>query len=221
MRRVTEESREKRAAIGLYPNKHDYSIQTIMFQCRAVLSKCKTTSVRFNSSSSSSIPKLGTTPNKFNSKSSAFNLRPNLPEGLFYHPAPAAPSPEITPKAFLPKSDARASSDLYYPEQEALVSANVAYMPVISKTSQPKNYKFDASIVEQLQALRDQGVSRKQIKEKFNVTDHFISLVTKPNPQTQQQQKKLLKKSARKWSAKTLKARTLKEVKKLQWERDL
>ncbi|GAV28884.1 hypothetical protein PMKS-002362 [Pichia membranifaciens] len=157
-----------------------------MFQCRSVLFKCKSISVRFNSSSSSSsgIPKLGTTPNKFNPKSSAFNLRPELPEGLFFHPAPAAPNPEITPKAFLPKSDARAASDLYYPEQDSLVTAN-------------------------------------EIKEKFGVTDNFISLVTKPNPKTQQQQKKLLKRSARKWSDKTLKARTLKEVKKSQWERDL
>lgn len=194
-----------------------------MFQCRSVLFKCKSISVRFNSSSSSSsgIPKLGTTPNKFNPKSSAFNLRPELPEGLFFHPAPAAPNPEITPKAFLPKSDARAASDLYYPEQDSLVTANVAYMPVVSKASQPKNYKFDASIVEQLQTLRDQGVSRKQIREEFGVTDNFISLVTKPNAQTQQQQKKLLKRSARKWSAKTLKARRLKEVKKSHWERDL
>lgn len=121
----------------------------------------------------------------------------------------------------MPKSDARAASDLYYPEQDSLVTANVAYMPVVSKASQPKNYKFDASIVEQLQTLRDQGVSRKQIREEFGVTDNFISLVTKPNAQTQQQQKKLLKRSARKWSAKTLKARRLKEVKKSHWERDL
>lgn len=191
--------------------------------CRVIISNSKNAFVRFNSNSSTSsgIPKLGTTPNKFNPKSSAFNLRPILPDGLFYHPAPAAPNPEITPKAFLPKSDIRATSDLYYPEEQLSITNNVKYMPVISKISTPKNYNFDSSIVEKLQSMRDQGKSRKEIKETLNVTDNFISLVTKPNPETQANQKKILAKSARKWSAKTLKAKKLKEEKKLHWERDL
>lgn len=195
-----------------------------MFQLRrVVVSSSKTLSnIRFNSSSSSStIPKLGTTPNKFNAKSSAFNLRPDLPDGLFYHPAPAAPNPEITPKAFLPKSDIRVNSEFYYPEQDRLITENIKYMPIISKINIPKNYNFDSKIVEQIQSMRDEGKSRKQIKETLKVSDNFISLVSKPNPKTQEKQSKLLNKASKKWSAKTLKARKVKEARKLLWERDL
>lgn len=194
-----------------------------MFQTRRVINfNFKTKLIRFNSSSTNNnIPKLGTTPNKFNPKSSAFNLRPNLPDGLFYHPAPAAPNPEITPKAFLPKSDIRLKSEFYYPEEQNSIIDNIKYMPIISKSSNPKNYKFDSTIVEKIQSMRDQGISRKEIKESLNVTDNFISLVSKPNPETEKNQKKLLIKAAKKWSSKTLKARKIKEIKKLQWERDL
>lgn len=174
-------------------------------------------SIRYNSS----IAKLATTPNKFNAKSSGFNLKPDLPNGLFFHPAPAGLNPEITPKAFLPESDARAKSDLYYPEQDTLISKNVSYMPIISKTATPKHYNLDSQVVGELQAMRDAGATRKQMKEKFNVTDNFISLTTRPNEKTLQRQSKLLKKAAKNWSAKTLKARKARETRKLEWERDL
>lgn len=194
-----------------------------MFNRRAIIN-LKQQFVRYNSSSTGSgsgIPKLGTTPNRFNSKSSAFNLKPALPDGLFYHPAPAAPNPEITPKAFLPKSDIRLNSDLYYPEQDSFITENINHMPVLSQSKSPKNYNLDSSVVDQLQQMRNDGATRKQMKEKFNVSDNFISLVTKPNPTTVANQKKILRKSVNKWSTKTLKARKIKEVKKLQWERDL
>jgi hypothetical protein len=172
-------------------------------------------------SSSSSIPKLATTPSKYNARSSAFNLKPALPDGLLFHPAPATLNPEITPKAFLPESDIRKASDLYYPGTDSFITKNLDFMPKISQSNIPKNYNLSEDDIKQLQEMRDSGATRKQMKEKFNITDSFISLVTKPNPQTINTQSKLLKAQSKKWSSKTLKARQIREIKKLQWERDL
>lgn len=170
----------------------------------------------------SSTAKLASTPNKYNAKSSAFNLKPKLPNGLFFHPAPASLNPEITPKAFLPESDIRKTSPDYFPEHESLLSKeNIEYMPSISKTALPKNYSLTPETVQQIQEMRDAGASRKQIKDRFNVTDHFISLTTTPNDRTVSQQSKLLKKTASKWSKKTTAARKARELRKLQWEYDL
>ena len=170
---------------------------------------------------SSSIPKLATTPNKFNSRSSAFNLVPRLPDGLFFHPAPAGLNPEITPSAFLPETDARKTSEVYYPEQRSYITANLQHMPVITKIPTPKNYAHTSETVQQLQQMRDEGATRMQMKQKFNVTDHFISLTTTPNDSTISKQSKKLKNTARRWSEKTKKARQARELRKLQWERDI
>ncbi|TID14899.1 hypothetical protein CANINC_004570 [Pichia inconspicua] len=172
---------------------------------------------RFNSS----IPKLATTPNKYNARSSAFNLKPQLPNGLFFHPAPASLDPEITPKAFLPESDPRKDSPHYFKQHDSLLAKeNIPFMPSVSKISQPKNYNLSPETVKQIQELRDAGVSRKEIKQKFNVTDNFISLTTTSNSKTISKQVKLLKKTASKWSNKTKAAKKAKELKKIQWEYD-
>lgn len=169
----------------------------------------------------SSIPKLATTPNKYNARSSAFNLKPALPDGLFFHPAPASLNPEITPKAFLPKEDVRSSAPEYYPEQKSYIGTNLPHMPTITNIKYPKNYKLSSNDIQELQSMRDQGFTRKEMKQKFHVTDNFISLTTKPNPSTIKKQSKLLKFQSKKWSNKTLAARKARETRKLQWERDL
>lgn len=173
--------------------------------------------VRFNSS----IPKLATTPNKYNARSSAFNLKPVLPDGLFFHPAPASLNPAITPKAFLPKDDIRANSAEYYPEQKSYIATNFSHMPTITNKKYPKNYKLSPNDIQELQSMRDQGKTRKEMKQKFGVTDNFISLTTTTNPTTVKNQAKLLKFQTKKWSNKTLTARKAREIRKLQWERDI
>lgn len=93
-------------------------------------------------------------------------------------------------------------------------------MPSIFKTSLPKNYNLSPETVKQIQEMRDAGVSRREIKQKFNVTDNFISLTTTANEKTVSKQAKLLKKTASKWSNKTKSAKKAKELKKIQWEYD-
>lgn len=187
-----------------------------MFFRKIISSKCLLSNqLRFKSTVP---PKLATTPNKFNAKSSAFNLTPILPEGLYYHPAPSSLNPEITPKAFLPESDMRKNSPLYYPEEKSQITENVKYMPIISKCGNPKKYELTAENIADIQKLRNEGATRKQIREKYNITDTFISLTTKSNKVVEEQ--KLLNKQFKKLSAKTLKAKKLKEIQKLQWERD-
>ncbi|VEU24406.1 DEKNAAC105645 [Brettanomyces naardenensis] len=165
--------------------------------------------------------KLPNTPNRYNAKSSAFNLKPNMPDGLFYQPSPSPLDPEITPKAFLPQSDPRKVSDSYYPEEEQLIKKNVQYMPIIYKARTAKKYGLTKEQVGELQSMRERGATRKQMKEKFQVSDFFISIATERNPDTIAKEKKVLKKQVKRWSAKTRDARKLKEKKKLMWERDL
>lgn len=170
----------------------------------------------------STVPKkLATTPNKYNSKSSAFNLKPALPDGLFYHPSPSPMNPEITPKAFLPESDPRKTSDLYYPEEEQLIKDNIQYMPIIYQGATPKSYKLTKDDVAELQKMRDSGATRKQMKEKFPVTDHFINIATDANPETLAAERKQLKRVVKRWSSKKKHARVLREERKLALERGL
>ncbi|QPG76118.1 hypothetical protein FOA43_003504 [Brettanomyces nanus] len=178
--------------------------------------------VRAKSSLPEKLPeKLSAVPNKYNSKSSAFNLKPNMSDGLFYQPAPSPLDPKITPKAFLPDTDPRKVSDLYYPEEDRLIKDNVKYMPIIYKASRAKNYSMTKDDVIELQKMRDAGATRKQMKEKFKVSDFFISIATESNPEKIIREKKLLKKQVKRWSAKTSVARKLKEKQKLMWEADL
>ncbi|GMG33762.1 unnamed protein product [Ambrosiozyma monospora] len=183
----------------------------------------QTTVRRLNSTTSTKEPnlpkKLPVTPNKYNAKSSAFNLKPVLPEGLFYHPAPAAPTPKLTPKAFLPDSDPRKTSKLYFPEETTKIKENLQYMPVLSKAPTPHSYHMTAKDVEELQKLRDQGVSRSELKKKFKVSNHFISISTRPSQETLKKEKEQLDKVVKKWSKGTRAARELREKEKVNWYR--
>lgn len=98
---------------------------------------------------------------------------------------------------------------------------NVSYMPVVASVAQPKKYQFDASIVDQIQSLRDQGVARSNIRKQLQVTDHFINIVSKPNPQTVAKYNQQVKIQAKRRSAKAQKAKHVQNCKKAQWQRDL
>ena len=166
-------------------------------------------------------PKLPNVPNKYNSKSSAFNLKPNMPDGLYYQPAPSPMNPEITPKAFLPPEDPRKNSSLYYPEEQTLIKDNIKYMPPIFEKKQAKKYELTEADVLELQKMRDNGATRKQMKEKFHVSDFFINIATERNPKTAKKEAKTLKKVVKRWSKDTKEARILKEKQKLMWQRGL
>lgn len=144
-----------------------------------------------------------------------------MPDGLYYQPAPSPMDPEITPKAFLPSSDPRKSSSLYYPEEETLIKSNIKYMPVIFEKKLAKKYGLTKENVLELQKMRDHGATRKQMKEKFHVSDFFISIATQRNPKIAHKEEKTLKKVVKRWSRDTKEARILKEKQKLMWQRGL
>ncbi|KAG7810841.1 hypothetical protein KL921_002469 [Ogataea angusta] len=175
--------------------------------------------VRFKSSSIP--PKLTHVPNKYNAKSSAFNIKPQLPDGLFYHPAPSALDPEVTPKAFLPDNDARKSSELYYPEEKTRISSNLDNMPVIFKASTPKSYKLSREEIQEIQEMRNRGVPRREIKAKFKVSDHFINISTTPNPDTVAKHQKKLEQAVRRWDSRTKNAKLIKLKQEVMWKRDM
>lgn len=164
------------------------------------------------------IKKLGTTPNSFNNKSSAFNLRPDLPQGLFYHPAPATTTPLLTPKIFLPSNDKRKNSSLYL-QNLSYLENNSTNMPKIYQSSNPKNYLHDNKIIEKIQNMRDNGIPRREIKATFNVSDHFINITTKANSKTIELAKKRLSKTASNWSIKRKNAKIARQLRNIEWER--
>ncbi|ODV87124.1 hypothetical protein CANARDRAFT_5678 [[Candida] arabinofermentans NRRL YB-2248] len=175
------------------------------------------TSIRLNSTKIP--PKLPITPNKYNAKSSGFNLKPILPNGLYYHPSPSSLNCEITPKGFLPDLDPRKSSPLYYPETYKQEIIN--YMPIISKARTPINYSMDAESISELQNLRSKGVSRRELREKFNVSDFFINISTKPSDLTTIKENKKLKKASKRWSLGTRRAKEYKEKLHTLYEKDI
>lgn len=177
--------------------------------------------IRNKSTASKLPPKLAYVPNKYNSKSSAFNLKPAMDDGLFYQPAPSPMDPETTPRAFLPDSDPRKKSEVYYPEDDKMVKQNLKYMPIIYQSRQAKLYNMTKKDVLELQKMRDSGATRKQMKEKFKVSDFFISIATNPKPRKLVDESKALHKQSKRWSVKTRNARVLKEKKKQLWERGL
>ncbi|KAI0464594.1 hypothetical protein LJB42_002213 [Komagataella kurtzmanii] len=126
----------------------------------------------------STIGNLTTTPNKYNSKSSAFNLKPNLPKGLYHHPAPAIPTPLQTPPVFLPEQDVRKNNNLYK-LNFSIPKENIDEMPLLNETRE-KKYHMSKEDIARMQQLRDQGYTRKQLKEEFGCSNLFISLSTKP-----------------------------------------
>ncbi|OWB55053.1 hypothetical protein B5S28_g917 [[Candida] boidinii] len=173
---------------------------------------------------STKIEKLAVTPNKYNSKSSGFNIKPVLPNGLFYHPAPSAPTPLITPKTFLPNEDIRKTDDLYFNSEDykSKIQDNLTNMPIISKFRNPKSYHMTKEQIEELQILRNEGkLSRKELCEKYKISDYFLSISTDSNPETISKEKLKILNNSSKWNYKTKKARELKEKRKIMWEKDL
>ncbi|ODQ81158.1 hypothetical protein BABINDRAFT_160557, partial [Babjeviella inositovora NRRL Y-12698] len=127
-----------------------------------------------------SLPTLAETPNKYNKVRSAWNLKPNLPQGLYHHPAPSAKSPLYeTPNAFLPESDPRKNLPhilkSYEFSQEALSN-----MPLLQDdvASRPQ-YHLTAEHVAEIQSLRAQDPeawSFTKLAKKFDTTVYFIRI---------------------------------------------
>ncbi|GMM29748.1 hypothetical protein DAMA08_024930 [Martiniozyma asiatica (nom. inval.)] len=185
--------------------------------CRRVLSGFK--GIRFQST----ISKLETTPNEFNSRSSAFNLRPKMPDGFFHHPAPASTNPKITPKAFLPPNDTRVNDANYKPE--GIIGESIEeilkFSPSVYVAKSAQKYNLSKSDVEQIQKLRDDGLSRSAISKKFGISNWFIGVITKQNSASFERQQSKELKDRKKWGKKTLKAQHVKNIRESHWERNM
>ncbi|CDK28197.1 unnamed protein product [Kuraishia capsulata CBS 1993] len=161
-------------------------------------------------------PKLATTPNKYNSKSSAFNLKPNLPKGLHYHPAPSLRSPLVTPIPFLPDSDPRKSSAVY---RETLKVEAVEHMPVIHQLGQEK-YHLSEDDIRQMQQLRNEGWTRKQLTEKFKCSSYFVGIATTKNEIKAKEFQEQLSNVKSQWSEKNLLRHMNKQKQVELWKRN-
>lgn len=123
---------------------------------------------------SSSLPSLAL-KNKYKSKGSAFNFKPQkVKPGVYYQPSPSIPLPlQKTPNAFLPKSDIRKQATPEYTPED------VSYMPPLSEISE-KKYHLTKEQVEEIVKLRTADpykYTRKALAEKFGCSEFFVSLV--------------------------------------------
>lgn len=158
---------------------------------------------------------LAATVNKFNAKSSGFNLRPILPTGIFKHPAPASTSPMLTPKSFLPKSDQRLTSENYTPNG---IIDSIGVSPLsIFKSPTPKSYALSKDDVFEIQRLRNEGVPRSKIANQFKISNHFIGVITNKNQETFKSHNESVKKSFSKWNNNKIQAANLKAKRESKW----
>ncbi|ODV94560.1 hypothetical protein PACTADRAFT_50438 [Pachysolen tannophilus NRRL Y-2460] len=179
---------------------------------------CLTMQKRFQSSSA--IKELLVTPNRYNQKNSVSNLKPNLPKsGIFFHPTPSAPTPRQTPNAFLPPTDPRKDNELY--TRTTANTIPLEYMPLLNDSSKTtKNYHLTKTDITEMQKLRNEGWTRKQLKEKFKCSNLFISLATDKNAKVAQREEERLEQVKSKWSEDTKIAKLNKEKKLKKWLRD-
>lgn len=167
----------------------------------------------------STIPRIAVTPNKFNPKASAFNAKVQFPEGLHLFPAQAAPSAVRTPNIFLPEEDPRRDNEIYNFEQ-SYIKENIGFMPIIDSGNKP-SYHLTAEEIKEMRRLRfEEKYTRKQLKDKFQVSDYFIKISTKMNPQAKAEHVEKILKSKSKWCDGREKASRDRNIRQKMWLRD-
>ncbi|KAA8904293.1 hypothetical protein TRICI_005519 [Trichomonascus ciferrii] len=155
-------------------------------------------------------------PTQFNPVRSASNPRIQLPKGLVYNPAPAAPTPYDTPAAFLPENDKRQI------RKDAQPYDDVKYMPPLTPR-QRKQYNLTEEDMIEIQRLRKEDPekwTRKALAEKFNCSEFFISIASTPHPDRQKEMDRRLDVIKSLWNESRYRARRDRERRKQLWLRD-
>ncbi|ANB15688.1 mitochondrial 54S ribosomal protein YmL20 [Sugiyamaella lignohabitans] len=154
-------------------------------------------------------------PTLYNPKRSASNNKIQLPIGLVYNPAPAAPSPYETPAAFLPKEDKRT------------VVVNSEEFPVdkIPALKEPLEKKYnltekDLIEIHNLRTSDPNKWTRRALAEKFSCSEFMISVASKPNPEYKKEMDERLETIKESWSPRRARARNDRQRRKRLWIRD-
>lgn len=173
---------------------------------------------RYQSSGTPNVHELLKTPNKYNNKNSAFNFRPNYPKGkggIFFNPAPSVPTVTKTPNAFLPADDPRKNNPLYNTE----VVIPLEYMPEL-KPRLEKKYHMTKEDIENLQNDREQGLKRKELISKYNISNLFLSLSTDPNVKKLKEREQRIELKKLKWPKSKIEAKEAKAKRVSMWLKD-
>lgn len=125
--------------------------------------------------------------NKFNAKTSAFNLKPNPTQGLVHNPAASAPSLKKTPRPFLPASDPRLTAladtfKVYTPEE-------LQDMPLIMGYKAEREYTVDKDTALKIVKLRTEDPDTwtiRKLAQEFGVDRRFVNVVTGSNTKRQE-----------------------------------
>lgn len=164
------------------------------------------------------LPKLAATPNRYNAVHSAWNLKQALPDGLFHHPAPAAPLPLYeTPNAFLPDSDPRKNLPHMLARYEVTPEAK-ATMPLVLRETAPAR----GPVLTQAEAVEVARLRREEparwtvpaLSERFKVLRRQVVAVC-----SQLNRARGVKEEVREpWQVERLRVR---QGKKREWRRDV
>jgi hypothetical protein len=179
-----------------------------------VLKQTLRTSFRF--SSTSATQRLTRVPSKFNTTSSAGNVKPNYKPGLYHHPSPSIAKVD-TPDAFLPLSDPRKGLNI-----TGKPKVDIQNAPSLS-TPREQKLNLTPKEVQEIQTLRmsePEKWTRKALAKKFDVSPFTISLVSDANPDRKLEMQSRLQTIKASWGEKRQRARADREKRKVAWYRD-
>lgn len=172
------------------------------------------------------ITQLKSTPNLYNSRSSASNyrgvLRAKIEPGLYHEPSQASPSGSINsetiPKSFLPKDDPRRQLVQALRPRDHIQSE---FAPMLHQRKE-KTHHLNGDDVAEIKRLRNEDpekYTRKALAQKFGVSPLFISLVSSAPASRTTAMAERLELIKQNWHPKRALAREDRKKRKVLWYR--
>lgn len=139
--------------------------------------------------------------NRYNQKSSGFNLKPVPTQGLVHNPPASAPLVWNTPKTFLPAHDPRHKlPNLKY---RTYSSEELQDMPLIYGISNSRNYDVTPEIVKRIVELRAEDPNRwtiAKLAREFSINQNVVNVVTGVNKERKGKLNTELEEMKKDWS---------------------
>ncbi|BFZ65308.1 hypothetical protein YB2330_006473 [Saitoella coloradoensis] len=121
---------------------------------------------------------------------------------LIYNPPSAAPSPLITPSAFIP-AHARVAAPA--PNTSSPQASLETLPPALrNKDKHEKKYHLTEKEFEEIRRLRAEGVSRLEIARRFDCSPFAVGMVAPQKKEVIEEQEKELKDRQKHWSKRKL-----------------
>lgn len=139
--------------------------------------------------------------NRYNQKSSSFNLKPVPTQGIVHNPPASAPLVWNTPKSFLPANDPR--HKLPSLKYRTYSSEQLQDMPLIYGISNSRNYDVTPDIVKKLVDLRAADPNRwtiAKLAREFSINQNVVNVVTGVNEDRQEKLKTESEETKKNWS---------------------